>query len=154
MYDICTFEKQIQVPKNRFRLNITQLIKDLVVKSGIKEGQVLIQTKHTTTAVMPFLIIQEDERGLMNDLFCWLSKLIPEGYYEHDDFSVRTENIGPNEKKNATAHLKASLFHTSVQLAVFDGQPSLGTWQSIIFLDFDPDDRPPRKIIIQVSGKK
>lgn len=153
MYDVCTFERKIKVPENHFRLNITQLVKDLVGKSGIKEGYVLIQTKHTTTAITP-LLIQEDERGLMNDLFTWLGKIIPEGYYQHDDFSIRTENIGPNEKKNATAHLKASLFHTSIQLVVSEGQPSLGTWQSILFLDFDSNDRPFRTIIIQVLGKK
>jgi len=156
-------ERKIKAPDHQVKLNITQMIEEVIAESGFSEGHVVIQTKHTTTGLLMedeekdvvALLVQEDERGLMHDLLEVLERLVPQDqYYEHDDFIKRTENIGPDERKNAASHLKASFLKESVTLTFEGGQLSKGTWQSVLFFDFDAAGRPPRTLVIQVCGYK
>lgn len=153
--EVYTVERPVPVPDGPHAwLNLNQLINETIAESGFREGFIIIQTKHTTTG----LLVQEDERGLKNDLLRRLEKIAPDGeeeYYEHDDFQKRTENIGPKERKNAASHIRASFLQTSLPPLIFkDRQLQFGTWQSVLFADFDPDGRPSRNIVIQVHGKE
>jgi len=154
MSGIYTVEKPVKAPpESHFRLNITQLVQEAIGESGFAEGHVIIQTKHTTTGLG--LLVQEDERGLMDDFLRLLERIVPEGdYYRHDDFSKRTENLGPEERKNAVSHLRALFFPTSLTLVFRNRQLQLGPWQSVLLFDFDPEGRPFRTLIIQVCGEK
>lgn len=156
---IYTIEKKIKPPDHQTHLNITQLINEIVAESGIQNGYVIVQTKHTTTALMSgqklpiALLVQEDEPGFINDLNKILERLVPKDqYFEHDDFDKRTVNIGPDERKNGASHIKASFLPSTLVLVVKNGALNLGPWQSILFFDFDPKGRPSRTLIIQVSG--
>ena len=64
-------------------------------------------------------------------------------YYAHDDFSIRTQNLHPDERKNGHAHVKAMLLSaTSHAIPVVAGEPAFGTWQRLIFVELDePKDR-------------
>jgi len=155
MWEISTTEKQVQVPPSHRWLNITGLVSLAIADSGIAEGFVIIQTKHTTTGLSCGLLVQEDEKGLMQDLLCLLDKVVPaEGCYTHDDFAVRTENLGPDERQNAAAHLKAAFLQSSLTLVFKARQLQLGQWQSVLLFDFDPVGRPFRTLNIQVCGTK
>lgn len=155
-------ERKITPPDHQACLNITQLIQETISKSGVKEGYVLVQTKHTTTGLISgkktkraiALLIQEDERGFKHDLLEILEGLVSQKqYWEHDDFDKRTENIGPEERKNGAAHSKASFLPSSITCDIHEGRLSLGTWQSILFFDFDPEGRMERRIVIRVMGE-
>ena len=82
----------------------------------------------------------EYEPGLIEDLPELFENLIPSGkIYRHD----ATWGDG-----NGFSHLRASLVGPSLTVPVSAGGLKLGTWQQIIFLEFD---NRPRKRTIQIS---
>jgi len=89
---------------------------------------------------------------LDNFLNIIIAILRPTGYLKHDDFSIRTKNMNPNERKNATAHLKAAMIRESLLWSFNDKKLALGRWQSILFWDFDSVGRDPREIQVVIIG--
>ena len=124
----------INTTKKYELINITNQITEIVKKHGIKEGLVNISTKHTTSSIL----INEDEDGLKNDLVSIIEEIIPDKMYNHD----RIDN-------NARSHLMAMLTTPTQTLPVIDGRLSLGTWQSIFFLEID-GPRLNREVIISI----
>ncbi|MFX0096872.1 MAG: secondary thiamine-phosphate synthase enzyme YjbQ [Candidatus Hodarchaeota archaeon] len=124
--------------KNRSEwINVTEQVREIVRNSGISNGIVAIFTKHTTTGIT----INEYESGLLQDLLSKLSELVPQGAdYLHD----RIDN-------NADSHLKCSILGNSVSAPVVDGFISLGTWQSVLFGEFDGPKT--RTILVTVAGE-
>lgn len=148
-----TFSKLICIPITaNFHnpINITEKVREVVEQSGFKRGMVFVSTYHTTTG----LLVQEDEPGLMRDLLDFLNRLFPKkSYYRHDDFRIRTVDREPNERKNGWAHLKAELLHDTVKRPFNRSSLNLGTWQSVLFFDFDHHGRKKRKIEIVCIGE-
>lgn len=104
-------------------IDITDNVIEEVNKSSIRSGICVISTPHTTTAI----IINENEPGLLSDMFNLLNKLVPPGAgYNHD----RIDN-------NADSHLRAMLLGSSETIPIVDGKLVLGTWQRIFFVELD-----------------
>ncbi|WP_333787605.1 secondary thiamine-phosphate synthase enzyme YjbQ [Methanomethylovorans sp.] len=104
-------------------IDITDNVIEEVNKSSIPSGICVISTPHTTTAI----IINENEPGLLSDMFNLLNKLVPPGAgYDHD----RIDN-------NADSHLRAMLLGSSETIPIVDGKLVLGTWQRIFFVELD-----------------
>jgi len=104
-------------------IDITDNVIEEVNKSSIRSGICLISTPHTTTAI----VINENEPGLLSDMFNLLNKLVPPGAgYDHD----RIDN-------NADSHLRAMLLGSSETIPIVDGKLVLGTWQRIFFVELD-----------------
>ncbi|OPY24338.1 MAG: hypothetical protein A4E23_00328 [Methanomethylovorans sp. PtaU1.Bin073] len=104
-------------------IDITDDVLTEVYKSSIQNGICLVSTTHTTTAI----IINENEPGLLSDMFNLLNKLVPPGAgYNHD----RIDN-------NADSHLRAMLLGSSETVPIVDGKLVLGTWQRIFFVELD-----------------
>jgi secondary thiamine-phosphate synthase enzyme len=137
-------------PPERYAfLDLTDDLRRAVKDAGITEGLVVAFCAHTTCA----LLINEWEDGALDDFRRHLTELVPhEGaYYRHDDFELRTQNLHPDERKNGHAHVKAMLLSaTSHAIPVADGEPSLGTWQRLLF--FEMDEPKDRTITLQVFG--
>lgn len=137
-------------PPERYAfLDLTDDLRRAVKDAGITEGLVVAFCAHTTCA----LLINEWEDGALDDFRRHLTELVPhEGaYYRHDDFELRTQNLHPEERKNGHAHVKAMLLSaTSQAIPVADGEPSLGTWQRLLF--FEMDEPKERRITLQVFG--
>jgi thiamine phosphate synthase YjbQ (UPF0047 family) len=94
-------------------------------------------------------------RGLLDNLLGFLITILrPTGYLKHDDFSIRTENMNPGERKNAMSHLKAAMIRESLLWSFGGGKLNLGKWQSMLFWDFDSKGRDKRQIQVVVMGKK
>jgi len=98
-------------------INITGEIEKFVKGEGVA----VIFTPHTTCS----LLINEDERGLREDILNFYLKLAPKGSYEHN----RVDN-------NAHSHLR-SLFNNSLTIPVVNGRLALGTWQSVFLIESD-----------------
>ncbi len=98
-------------------INITREIERFVEGEGVA----VIFTPHTTCS----LLINEDERGLREDILNFYLKLAPKGSYAHN----RVDN-------NAHSHLR-SLFNNSLTIPVVNGRLALGTWQSIFLIESD-----------------
>ncbi|WP_372824098.1 secondary thiamine-phosphate synthase enzyme YjbQ [Pyrococcus kukulkanii] len=112
-----TTSKEVEI------IDITEKVREIVRKSGVEDGIVVVFTKHTTAGI----IINENESGLISDLEKTLEKLIPKGAgYSHD----RIDN-------NAHSHLRAIILGSSVVIPVENGRLALGTWQSVLFVELD-----------------
>jgi secondary thiamine-phosphate synthase enzyme len=127
--------------------NITPQIEKILAKTSIQNGQALIFSRHTTTA----LTINEYEERLLKDLKVYLNKLAPSSEkYLHNDLHLRP-NLPPDEPMNAHSHLMAMTLSTSEVIPVIDGKLGLGTWQSVLFCELDGPRS--RTLLIQVCGQ-
>ncbi len=110
----------IKTSKRNEFIDITSQVQDLV--GEIPEGVVTVFVPHTTTGIT---INENADPDVPRDILKKLEKLIP----QQDNYS--------HVEGNSDAHIKASLFGSSVRVIVKDGQLLLGTWQSIFFCEFD-----------------
>ena len=125
--------------------NITPQIEEVIKESAIKDGQVLIFSRHTTTA----LAINENEERLFIDIKNYLNKLAPQDEkYLHNDLHLR--DVPPDEPINAHSHLMAMTLSTSEVVPIIDRQLELGQYQSVLF--FDLDGPRNRTLSIQIIG--
>jgi secondary thiamine-phosphate synthase enzyme len=53
---------------------------------------------------------------------------------------------------NGHSHLRAALLGPSLTVPIIDGQLTLGTWQQILFVDFDVRARS-RRLVVQIVGE-
>ena len=115
-------------------VDITDRLGRIVAASGVRARLINIQTLHTTTGI----VVNEHEPLLLADFECTLDKAAPAGIsYRHDDVSVRTVNLTPNERVNGHAHCRALLLPTSACLNVVDGRLLLGRWQRVFLVELD-----------------
>jgi secondary thiamine-phosphate synthase enzyme len=123
-------------------VNITDRINDIVRKSGIREGVVHLQSLHTTTAVF----LNEWQEALLEDVRTFFEQIAPaERYWRHND-----PQHSDCERSNADAHLRGMMMGQTLCLQVRNSGVLLGTWQSIIFAEFDGPRS--RSLAVQVSG--
>lgn len=126
--------------------NITPQLVKLLEQTSIKAGQILVFSRHTTTA----LAINEDEERLLEDVKVHLEKLAPSsGKYLHNDLHLR--DVPPDEPINAHSHLMAMMLSTSEVIPIDEGKLALGTWQSVLFFELDGPRK--RTIFVQISGE-
>jgi secondary thiamine-phosphate synthase enzyme len=126
--------------------NITPQIQDFLDLTSIKNGQILVFSRHTTTA----LAINENEVRLLEDIKVFLQKLAPESdSYLHNDLHLR--DVPADEPINAHSHLMAMMLTTSEIIPVVDGKLALGTWQSVLFFELDGPRK--RTVFVQISGE-
>jgi secondary thiamine-phosphate synthase enzyme len=115
-------------------VEITDKIAKIIEQWQIKNGSCLIFIPHTTAAVT---INENADSAVKRDILAKLKDLIPwNDNYEHLE-------------GNSAAHLKASLFGSSEQLIIRDGQLVLGTWQGIYLAEFDGPRT--RKVEVQLK---
>jgi len=120
--------------------DITDQIRDHVAASGVASGTVTVFVPGSTGG----LTTVEYEPGLLKDLPELMEKLIPsDRSYEHD----KTWHDG-----NGFSHLRSALIGPDITIPFVAGKLTLGTWQQVIFLDFDNRGRQ-RKLIVQIIGE-
>ncbi|NNC91375.1 MAG: YjbQ family protein [Acidimicrobiia bacterium] len=129
-------------------LDLTDDVREHVARSSVRHGQVTVMTPHTTTAVA----INESETGFLNDFRRLIGEVVPvEGYYEHDDHEVRTENLQEDEFINGHAHVRQMLVgSTTVTIPVVEGELVLGQWQRILFVELDQPRS--RRTVLHTQG--
>ncbi len=129
-------------------IDITADVEKALISSGVEDGYALVYSPHTTCG----LLVNEKETGLLKDIDFTMRRLVPEGEgYLHDDFTVRTENMHPDETKNAHAHLRYLMAgRVSEYIPVSEGSLMLGEWQRVMFVEFDR--ARDRQVLIQVCG--
>jgi len=121
-------------------IDITPDVREKIRQSNLRQGSVLLFVPGSTGALTTI----EYEPGLLQDLPEFFERIIPSTQsYLHD----RTWGDG-----NGYSHLRASLVGPSLNVPFYQGELALGTWQQIIFIDFDNRPRH-RKIIVQIIGE-
>ncbi len=123
-------------------LNITDRINEVVRKSGVRDGIVHLQSLHTTTGVF----LSEWQDALVDDVKSFFEEVIErERYYRHND-----PEHSDCERRNADSHLRGMMMGQSLSLQVRNAKVLLGTWQSIVFAEFDGPRS--RSLAVQISG--
>ncbi len=121
-------------------LDITEKVRALVAESGIADGLVCVFCRGSTGSVTTI----EFEDGVINDLKAAIERLVPSGQpYEHD------KRWGDG---NGFSHVRAALMKPSVTIPLVKNELVLGTWQQVVFLDFDNRSRT-RHIVVQIMGE-
>jgi secondary thiamine-phosphate synthase enzyme len=100
-------------------VDITDEIKEAVIKSGVKDGIVTVFCPHSTASVIVF---EKSDGSLRRDLLGMLKDIVPFRDYSHS---------------NARAHLKAAFLRSNLTLIVQNANVILGDWQGIFLVEFD-----------------
>ncbi len=121
-------------------LDITEQVAALVRNSGLANGIVSLFSPSSTSALTTI----EYEPGCLSDLRRLFDEIAdPNREYAHDDAW---------HDGNGHAHLRAALLGPSLSVPFIGGTLTLGTWQQIIFVDFDNRPRQ-RRLIAQIMGE-
>lgn len=124
--------------------DLTPQLRSLLADSGVRHGQMVVASRHTTCAIT----VNENELRLIEDLKNVLARLVPQaGDYLHNDIQARGM---PDEPRNAHSHIAAMLLGASQTIPVVDGRLALGTWQSVMFVELDGPR--PRTAGVQITG--
>lgn len=128
--------------------DLTDLVRESVARSGVRHGQVTITTPHTTTSI----VLNESETGFLNDFRRLIAAMVPDdGYYEHDDHELRTENLQEDEFINGHAHCRQLIVGgSSVTVPVVEGEVLFGQWQRALFVELD--QARERRVFIHSQG--
>ena len=124
--------------KQREFINITRKVEDVVTRSGIAEGMVLVSAMHITAGVY----VNDAEQGLIEDIEEWLEHLAP---YKS---SYRHHLTG---ETNGDAHLKSLLVHHQVIVPITKGRLDLGPWQQVYYAEFDGQRR--KRVVVKAMGE-
>jgi len=126
---------RLQTDVRETLVDITPQVRDLVRRSGVRDGLVSIYAQGATAAIM----VQENwDDSVQTDVVDLLRKLIPRGVWRHDA-----------QDGNGDAHLKSGLVGPSEVVPLIDGKLGLSTWQNIFFCEFD-GPRAERKVVVTV----
>jgi len=124
--------------RHREFINITDKVKDMMERSGIKEGFILVSAMHITAGIY----VNDAEEGLIEDIDEWLERLAP---YKPD---YKHHATG---ESNGDAHLKSLLIHHEVIVPVTHGFLDLGPWQQIYYAEFDGQRK--KRVILKLLGE-
>ena len=121
-------------------IDITDHVATVLRRSKIENGLVTVFCPGSTGAVTTI----EYESGVLRDLQKTIEKIVPSNIpYEHD------KRWGDG---NGFSHVRAALMKPSLTIPLIKGRLTLGTWQQIVFIDFDNRKRE-RNILVQVMGE-
>jgi len=113
-------------------VDVTDRVAAAVEGEGEVEGTATVFVDHTTAGV----VINEAEPRLLEDMRTFLSDLVPDEGWRHDELDG-----------NADSHLRAMLLGPSATVPVVDGEPELGRWQSVLLVECDgPRERTVRVV--------
>ena len=122
-------------------IDITGKVETVLSESNFDEGNVLLFAGGSTAGITTI----EYEPGLLKDYPKFFDRIAPVNInYEHDN----TWHDG-----NGHSHVRASLQGASLTVPFVNGSLTLGTWQQIIFVDFDNRSRS-REVVVQLMGRK
>jgi len=131
-------ELWFETSTRRAYLNITSDVEQVLEKSGVQEGMVLVNAMHITSSVY----INDDESGLLKDYDDFLEKLAPQSAtYRHNETG----------EDNGDAHIKRQIMGREVVVAITKGQLDFGPWEQIFYGEFD--GRRRKRVLVKVLGE-
>ena len=120
-------------------INITPNVLSILTQSSVADGLVTVFCPGSTGSITTI----EYESGVLQDLKKALERIAPSDIsYKHD------ERWGDG---NGFSHVRAALMKPGISVPVVSRKLILGTWQQIVFIDFDNRGRH-REIVVQIAG--
>lgn len=121
-------------------IDITPQLKRILQEQNYSEGQMLLFVPGSTAAVTTV----EFEPGLERDLKEMFEEWIPMNKRYHHNEAWHDGN--------GYAHVRSSMLKPSLTIPFADARLLLGTWQQVVFIDFDNRKRS-RNVIVQILGE-
>src|ERR671929_2157454 len=120
-------------------VEITELVRDALESSGLRDGAVVVYSPHTTAGIT----VQENaDPDVRHDFLLALENAVPDaparGAYRHAE-------------GNSPAHVKTSLVGASQLVPIEGGALALGTWQGIFLCEFDGPRT--RRVLLRVVAE-
>jgi secondary thiamine-phosphate synthase enzyme len=131
---VTTFQIQTR-DRNQF-VDITEKVRAVVRRNGLREGICTVYCPHTTAAVT---INENADPDVVHDMLLHLERTVPE-----------LQSGFLHGEGNSDSHIKASLIGPSVILLVDKGDLVLGRWQGVFFCEFDGPRM--RNVHVQAMG--
>jgi len=120
--------------------DITNQLSQIIGDSGLVNGTVTLFTPSATSALTTI----EYESGCVSDLQRLFDEIVdPDRHYAHN------ARWGDG---NGHSHVRAALLGPSLSIPFVDHRLTLGTWQQVIFIDFDNRQRR-RELVVQIIGE-
>jgi secondary thiamine-phosphate synthase enzyme len=132
-------ELKVKTPKREILVNITSDIDKIEKNSNINEGVCRIFVPHTTAGIT---INENADPAVMSDIINFLQILIPQS---GGKYAFR------HMEGNSDAHIKSSLTGPSLDIIIHNGRLILGTWQGIMFAEYDGPRN--RRVYVQIQGE-
>ena len=104
-------------------VDITKIIEEDIIQSGVKDGIVVVYCPHTTAGIT---INENADPDVVHDLIYGFEKAYPTEDKNYRHF-----------EGNSHAHMKSSTMGASQTLIISEGKLILGRWQDIYFCEFD-----------------
>ena len=137
---IKTFSIQLKTQGNGDIQDITDAVAEKMQKSELESGVVTLFTPSATSALTTI----EYESGCVSDLQRLFDEIVdPSRHYAHN---ARWHD------GNGHSHVRAALLGASLSVPFVNRRLTLGTWQQIIFVDFDNRSRQ-REVVVQIMGE-
>lgn len=128
--------------KTNKKLEISDITRDIatvVNESNINNGLVNVWVPHTTAG----LTVNEHDPDLWNDILSTMMNIVPpKANYHHN---AKYGHL--SREQNAHAHILSCIIKPSLSIPLNEGEMVLGTWQSILFFEFDG----PRNRLLQIQ---
>lgn len=137
---IKTLTLQMNTKGNADVHDLTDLVNDALASTDFKDGIVTIFCPSSTSA----LTTLEFEKGCLSDLQRLFEEIIPS-----------TREYAHNARwgdGNGHSHIRSALLGASLTVPFVNRQLSLGTWQQVIYVDFDVRPRQ-RQVVLQFIGE-
>ncbi len=137
---VITNELQLHTEGDCDIIDITSRVGNAVKESGLQSGTVTVFCPGSTGGLSTI----EYESGALHDLEQVLDDIAPpdRDYRHHlrwgDD--------------NGHSHVRSAMIGPSLTVPFVSGDLTLGTWQQIVFLDFDTRPRS-RRLVLQIMGE-
>ena len=145
--------------------DITEQVKAIAAKSGIKDGIVVVYSHHTTCSVitqecafdMSMTGLETLQQDLVNVFEEWIPTCRYEGMYLHPGHEalVFAEEHGEDNFgcHNTDAHLRSSIIGRNVTIVMADGEMDLGEFGRIHFIDWDQTRARQRTVQVMIIGE-
>lgn len=104
-------------------VDIGSQVRDLVARSGVREGVIHLWSMHTTCALT---VNENADPDVARDMVWKMGRLVP-----------RNEPEFRHREGNSDSHVKTSLFGPGLTLLIHEGAIVLGTWQGVFLAEWD-----------------
>lgn len=137
--NVITRQLEFETEGSGHIVDVTNGVADVVARAAITNGVATLFTPSATSGLTTI----EYESGCVRDLQRLFDEIAdPERPYAHN------ARWGDG---NGHSHVRAALLGASLAVPFVDGRLTLGTWQQIVFVDFDNRPRQ-RRLVVQLMG--
>jgi secondary thiamine-phosphate synthase enzyme len=145
--------------------DITDQVKEIAAKSGLRDGIVVVYSHHTTCSVitqecafdLSMTGLETLQQDLVNVFEMWIPTQRSEGMYLHPQQKalVFAEEHGEDNFgcHNTDAHLRSSIIGRNVTIVTVDGEMDLGEFGRIHFIDWDQTRGRTRTVQVMILGE-